>query len=96
MPRANLFIISLLLFISTAHANTYLKEVVTYLASDQLEGRKPGQNGNLLATKYLEDEMAEIIIRASISQGDTISVGFDKKNQKLLMRILSNKKELSN
>lgn len=45
--------------------------------------------------KYLEDEMAEIIIKASISQGDTVSVGFDKKNQKLLMRILSNKKALS-
>ena len=46
--------------------------------------------------KYLEDEMAEIIIKASITEGDTISVGFDKKNEKLLMRILSNKKELSN
>jgi ATP-dependent Clp protease ATP-binding subunit ClpC len=45
--------------------------------------------------KYLEDEMAEIIIKASISEGDTISVGFDKKNQKLQMRILTNKKELS-
>jgi len=39
--------------------------------------------------KYLEDEMAEIIIKASISEGDTISVGFDKKNEKLQMRILS-------
>lgn len=46
--------------------------------------------------KYLEDEMAEIIIKASITEGDTISVGFDKKNERLLMRILSNKKELSN
>jgi len=46
--------------------------------------------------KYLEDEMAEIIIKASITEGDTISVGFDKKNEKLLIRILSNKKELSN
>ncbi|RIH62847.1 ATP-dependent Clp protease ATP-binding subunit [Mariniphaga sediminis] len=45
--------------------------------------------------KYLEDEMAEIIIKASITDGDTISVGFDKKNGKLLIRILSNKKELS-
>ncbi len=44
--------------------------------------------------KYLEDEMAEIIIKASISEGDTISVGFDKKNEKLQMRILTtNKKE---
>jgi ATP-dependent Clp protease ATP-binding subunit ClpC len=45
--------------------------------------------------KYLEDEMAEIIIKASITEGDTISVGFDKKNEKLLIRILSHKKELS-
>jgi ATP-dependent Clp protease ATP-binding subunit ClpC len=45
--------------------------------------------------KYLEDEMAEIIIKASITEGDTISVGFDKKNEKLQMRILSGKKELS-
>ena len=39
--------------------------------------------------KYLEDEMAEIIIKASITEGDTISVGYDKKNEKLQMRILS-------
>lgn len=38
--------------------------------------------------KYLEDEMAEIIIKATISDGDTISVGFDKKNEKLLIKIL--------
>jgi ATP-dependent Clp protease ATP-binding subunit ClpC len=42
--------------------------------------------------KYLEDEMAEIIIKASISEGDTISVGFDKKKEKLKMRILGIKK----
>jgi ATP-dependent Clp protease ATP-binding subunit ClpC len=46
--------------------------------------------------KYLEDEMAEIIIKASITEGDTISVGLDKKNDKLSIRILSNKNELSN
>ncbi len=45
--------------------------------------------------KYLEDEMAEIIIKASITEGDTISVGLDKKNEKLLIRILSSK-EVSN
>ena len=44
--------------------------------------------------KYLEDEMAEIIIKASVSEGDTISVGFDKKNEKLQMRILSKNKAL--
>jgi ATP-dependent Clp protease ATP-binding subunit ClpC len=38
--------------------------------------------------KYLEDEMAEVIIKASISEGDTVSIGFDKKNEKIKIRIL--------
>ncbi len=37
--------------------------------------------------KYLEDEMAEMIIKASVSEGDTILVGFDKDEQKLVMTI---------
>ncbi|MBN1819751.1 MAG: ATP-dependent Clp protease ATP-binding subunit [Prolixibacteraceae bacterium] len=43
--------------------------------------------------KYLEDEMAEIIIKASISDGDTISIGFDKKNEKLQIEIQGIKTE---
>ena len=39
--------------------------------------------------KYLEDEMAEVIIKASIVQGNTISVGFDKKTEKIKIKILS-------
>jgi ATP-dependent Clp protease ATP-binding subunit ClpC len=39
--------------------------------------------------KYLEDEMAEVIIKASVVQGDTISVGFDKKTEKIKIRILT-------
>jgi ATP-dependent Clp protease ATP-binding subunit ClpC len=39
--------------------------------------------------KYLEDEMAEAIIKASVIQGDTISVGFDKKTEKIKIKILS-------
>ncbi|PKQ66993.1 ATP-dependent Clp protease ATP-binding subunit [Labilibaculum manganireducens] len=42
--------------------------------------------------KYLEDEMAEVIIRASISEGDTISVGFDKAKQKITTKILKQHK----
>ncbi|HKJ42850.1 MAG TPA: ATP-dependent Clp protease ATP-binding subunit, partial [Sunxiuqinia sp.] len=42
--------------------------------------------------KYLEDEMAEVIIKASITEGDTISVGYDKKNEKIKIRILATKK----
>jgi ATP-dependent Clp protease ATP-binding subunit ClpC len=33
--------------------------------------------------KYLEDEMAEMIIKASVAEGDTIHVGFNKEEQKL-------------
>ena len=41
--------------------------------------------------KYLEDEMAEVIIKASIVEGDTISIGYDKKNDKIKVRILATK-----
>ena len=43
--------------------------------------------------KYLEDEMAEAIIKASVVQGDTISVGFDKKTEKIKIKILSSDKK---
>jgi ATP-dependent Clp protease ATP-binding subunit ClpC len=33
--------------------------------------------------KYLEDEMAEVIIKASITEGDEILIGFDDKEQKI-------------
>lgn len=36
--------------------------------------------------KYLEDEMAEMIIRTSISEGDSINVEFDKESQKIVMK----------
>ncbi|MCL3781190.1 ATP-dependent Clp protease ATP-binding subunit [Prolixibacteraceae bacterium JC049] len=41
--------------------------------------------------KYLEDEMAEAIIKASVNDGDTLSVGFDKKNEKLIIKVLPKK-----
>ncbi len=68
------------------------KEFIAEKGYDPQFGARPLKRA---IQKYLEDEMAEIIIKASITQGDTISVGFDKKNQKLQMRILSGRKELS-
>ena len=68
------------------------KDFIAEKGYDQQFGARPLKRA---IQKYLEDEMAEIIIKASISEGDTISVGFDKKNQKLQMRILSNRKALS-
>ncbi|MDR0430727.1 MAG: ATP-dependent Clp protease ATP-binding subunit [Tannerellaceae bacterium] len=37
--------------------------------------------------KYLEDEMAEMIIKASVSEGDTILVQFDKEGRKLITEV---------
>ncbi|HBG86873.1 MAG TPA: Clp protease ClpC, partial [Marinilabiliaceae bacterium] len=39
--------------------------------------------------KYLEDEMAEVIIQASVTEGDEIEVSFDEKEQKISTRIIS-------
>ena len=40
--------------------------------------------------KYLEDEMAELIIRASVGEGDTIVVDFDTKEQRIISEVKSN------
>ncbi len=40
--------------------------------------------------KYLEDELAEMIIKASVSEGDTITVDFDSENQKIVTQVEKN------
>ncbi|MCC8199615.1 MAG: ATP-dependent Clp protease ATP-binding subunit [Tannerellaceae bacterium] len=40
--------------------------------------------------KYLEDEMAEMIIRASVTEGDTILVGFNEQDQQITTEIQKN------
>jgi ATP-dependent Clp protease ATP-binding subunit ClpC len=37
--------------------------------------------------KYLEDEMAEVILKAEIAEGDTVTVGYDKSNEKVKVTI---------
>lgn len=39
--------------------------------------------------KYLEDEMAEVIIQASVSEGDVIEVGIDKETEKITTKIVT-------
>ncbi len=43
--------------------------------------------------KYLEDKMAEAIIKAEISEGDTINVGFTKKTEEITVKVTKNKKQ---
>ncbi|KPK80575.1 MAG: Clp protease ClpC [Bacteroides sp. SM23_62_1] len=43
--------------------------------------------------KYLEDPMAEVIIEASMHEGDTIEVGFDKEKSEITVKIKKVKKQ---
>jgi len=62
------------------------KEFIAEKGYDSQYGARPLKRA---IQKYLEDEMAEVIIRASISEGDTVSIGFDKKNEKIKVRVLN-------
>ena len=42
--------------------------------------------------KYLEDEMAEVILKAEMVEGDIISITYDKKVENVKIRIESSKK----
>ncbi|NOY95802.1 MAG: ATP-dependent Clp protease ATP-binding subunit [Chlorobi bacterium] len=68
--------------------STAAKDFISEKGYDPQFGARPLKRA---IQKYLEDEMAEIIINASITEGDTISVGLDKKSEKLRIRILSSK-----
>ncbi|PTN09321.1 ATP-dependent Clp protease ATP-binding subunit [Mangrovibacterium marinum] len=67
------------------------KEFIAEKGYDSQYGARPLKRA---IQKYLEDEMAEVIIKASITEGDTISIGFDKKNEKITVKILGTKENV--
>ncbi len=44
--------------------------------------------------KYLEDEMAEIIIQSALKEGDTIVIDYDKEEKKIISSVTGAKKKL--
>jgi ATP-dependent Clp protease ATP-binding subunit ClpC len=42
--------------------------------------------------KYLEDPMAEVIIKSDVSEGNTLLVGLDKKKENILVKVLKSAK----
>ncbi len=46
--------------------------------------------------KYLEDELAEMIIKASVVEGDSIMVDFDAENQKIITQVERNGEVVNN
>ena len=53
------FLFILLVSTTSVYSASNLEDMVTYLASDALEGRKPGQPGNELALSYIEQKLSE-------------------------------------
>lgn len=44
--------------------------------------------------KYVEDEMAEMILRTGMKEGDTVLVDFDSENQKVIMKKVEEKEKV--
>jgi ATP-dependent Clp protease ATP-binding subunit ClpC len=59
------------------------KEAKDFIADKGYDSKFGARPLKRAIQKYLEDEMAEVIIRASISEGDEIFVGFDQDEQKI-------------
>lgn len=45
--------------------------------------------------KYLEDPMAEVIIKADIKEGDKLEVGFDKEKEEIIINVVHQEKKLT-
>ena len=59
------------------------KEAKNFIAEKGYDSKFGARPLKRAIQKYLEDEMAEVIIEASITQGDIIHVKFDKKKDKI-------------
>ena len=67
----------------TINISNDAKEFIASKGYDVQFGARPLKRA---IQKYLEDEMAEMIIRTSINEGDTINVEFDKKKEQIVMK----------
>ena len=67
------------------------KEFIASKGYDVQYGARPLKRA---IQKYLEDEMAEMIILTSVSEGDSIKVEFDKEKKKIVMNVAKAEKSL--
>lgn len=68
------------------HLSDEAKDFIASKGYDIQYGARPLKRA---IQKYLEDEMAEVIIQASVTEGDIIEVGFDKETEKITTKIVS-------
>ena len=64
-------------------------EAKTFVANKGYDAQYGARPLKRAIQKYLEDELAEMIINASVSAGNTIHVGYDADNDKIVMDIRS-------
>jgi len=68
------------------------KEAKDYIANKGYDSKFGARPLKRAIQKYLEDEMAEVIIEASITEGGIIEVNFNKKEEKIKIEIKNTKK----
>ena len=71
--------------------STKAKDYIIENGWDEQFGARPLKRA---IQKYIEDPLAEEIIKTSIHEGDTISIGHDAKNDSISIKIIKKKKEL--
>ncbi|HBX52244.1 MAG: Clp protease ClpC [Bacteroidetes bacterium RIFOXYA12_FULL_35_11] len=64
------------------------KDYVVEKGFDEKFGARPLKRA---IQKYLEDAIAEIIIKSPLSEGDVISIGFDKKKEQIKIKLRKEK-----
>jgi ATP-dependent Clp protease ATP-binding subunit ClpC len=60
------------------------KEFIASKSYDAQYGARPLKRA---IQKYLEDELAELIIQAAVNEGDTIIINYDKENLKITSNV---------
>ena len=68
----------------TIEISNEAKDFIASKGYDVQSGARPLQRA---IQKYLEDEMAEMIILTSVNEGDAIKVEFDKEKEKIVMNV---------
>ena len=70
---------------------TEAKDYITEKGFDPDFGARPLKRA---IQKYLEDPMAEVIIKSNLKQGDTLQVGYDKEKDEIVIEQKKKTKKL--
>lgn len=80
--------------LSLGYNITLTAEAKDYIAEKGYDAQFGARPLKRAIQKYLEDPMAEVIIKADIKEGDKIEVSYDKENDKIQMEVIHETKKL--